>query len=681
MPPPNREVDLVQFVKDLRDKVRISEVIGRHVELRQRGRALLGLCPFHNEKTPSFNVNDEQGYYHCFGCGAGGDAVKFLREIEGLDFVAAVRRMAEIAGVPMPELKKETPERRQARQREETERDGMMRLHRESVDFFRAAFAASDFARAYAAKRGLTPQAIERFEIGYAPDDWSGLVKHLTRGGTTDNLVAGAGLASRSSKPGSEGRLFDRFRNRLIFPICDGQGKHVAFGARAIAPDDEPKYLNSPETPIYRKSYTLYGLHIARAAIREKRSVLLLEGYMDVVAMWQAGFHNAVASCGTSLTREQAGILARLCDKVLFLYDGDDAGQKAMLRGAVELLSEGLQVKVISLPKEHDPDSLLKDLGPDRGPAELQRHIDAATDAFEHFLRAALAKYGASTVEGRVRVGSEMMDLLAAVRHPIARANYEALLAEVVGMPVAQLRSEVARRVRPASPPRETEAGDDGPPRDRSGSDDEDESLSDESSQRGFVEAQVEVSPIERALLRLALERPELRPVIAETIPAEWIESALVARLLSEVLPQTGVAADILQLLETPASPRRKKAQADDDGAEANAPMIAFVRETLLFRSEDFANANAQAMLDHLRKSMRRMSHRRAQSQHLGSLRMSGTNNAQGEEPSPALRSFDQATLEHYDAAAEYYGGARLVRARKAKEAADADKEERDRAE
>jgi DNA primase len=550
-------------------KVGIAEIVGEHVELKRAGLRLKGLCPFHQEKSPSFTVNEELGFYHCFGCGAGGDAIKFLREIEGLGFIEALTKISRLAGIAMPESRPSTPEQKKKREERRTREETLQLLHEEAAKFFRSRFERGGAATDYAKRRGLTPEAIEAWGIGAAPPEWTGLLEHAERGGFAKDLVVEAGLAVAKEETG---RVYDRFRNRLIFPIRDPQGRVVAFGARAIAPEDEPKYINSPETPIYRKSETLFGFDLARAEIRKTKTALLLEGYMDVIALWQAGWRNVVASCGTALTSEQAALLHRLCDKVLFLYDGDDAGQKAMRRGCVALFEAQMNVAVVQLPKEHDPDSFVREHGAEAFKAKLE----TAREAFDHFLDAAIARFGVATTEGKVRVVDDMVELVESLRQPIARQSCLDRLALAVGVTTAslgELLRDRARHQRPRPSPAEalSPPAFDEPP---------------------APPPMAPIPDVEKAIARLMIERPAWRDRIGTSaLPFEWFTAAPVIGWLERLsLPDAPVGAEAVQ----------------DLCEHAHAPTEAvLLREILFWRDDDFANP-AESMLTHLANSLSR---------------------------------------------------------------------------
>ncbi|MBM3556781.1 MAG: DNA primase, partial [Alphaproteobacteria bacterium] len=356
------------FLDEVRSRVPVSAVVGRKVKLTRKGRELWGLCPFHNEKTSSFKVNDDRQRYHCFGCGADGTAFDFLIHTEGLTFRESVTRLAREAGLDLPT---ETPEQREADKRRAT----LLDANEAAAKWFEEQLAtpAAEEARKYLAGRGLPRAALKRFRLGYAPESRNALKGALLAQGIDEALQIEAGLLV---KPEEGGLAYDRFRGRITFPIADRQGRIVAFGARALG-DQQPKYLNSPETPLFSKGRQLYNLGPARAAARQGLPLIVAEGYMDVIALVQAEFEAAVAPLGTALTEDQLQELWRLAPEPTLCLDGDAAGRKAALRAAeraLPLLKPGQSLRFALLPPEHDPDSLIRK----SGKGAMQAALDAA---------------------------------------------------------------------------------------------------------------------------------------------------------------------------------------------------------------------------------------------------------------------------------------------------------------
>jgi DNA primase len=346
-----------EFIEDLRQRVPLSDIIGKRVKLVRKGRRHSGLCPFHSEKTPSFSVVDDQGFYHCFGCGAHGDAISFLRETDGLDFMEAVERLAGMAGLAVPHSAPEDPDKQR-------QRKAALDILEETTRFFQAALTRDDGAQAarYLQGRGLGEAALSTYRLGYAPR--TGLRTALSARGFSDDDMLAAGVVRRSDL---DGALYDYFRDRVIFPIEDRQGRVIAFGARALG-DAQPKYLNSGEGPTFSKKQVLYGWVQAREGMRRKLPLVVAEGYMDVIAIQQSGVATAVAPLGTALTEEQIGHLWKLNDDPILCFDGDAAGQRAQMRALerlLPLLEPGRSARLAMLPEGKDPDDVLRSDGAD----------------------------------------------------------------------------------------------------------------------------------------------------------------------------------------------------------------------------------------------------------------------------------------------------------------------------
>ncbi|MBI3694906.1 MAG: DNA primase, partial [Acidobacteria bacterium] len=357
-------MDFAPFVKSSVDIVR---VVGDYVRLKKQGpHRMVGLCPFHSEKTPSFSVHAGLQIFKCFGCGKGGDVFNFLMEIEGMSFYEALKALAEQHGIPMP---KRGPE---AMADEETRlRAALYQAHEIGMRLFRAQLDAPEgqAAREYLVKRGLPPDAVAEFGLGYAPGG-SRLARALEKEGLTPEQIEASGLALKSQDGPA---FYDRFRNRLIFPIKNESGKLIAFAGRALDADQQPKYLNSPESPIYKKSYVLYNLDRAKQQMRQRERVVLVEGYMDAIGVWRAGVKEVVASCGTALTGEQIRMIGRHARSVVVNFDPDAAGRNAAERSILMFLEEGLHVRVLNLPEGLDPDEYCKKRGGEAYEALLTR--------------------------------------------------------------------------------------------------------------------------------------------------------------------------------------------------------------------------------------------------------------------------------------------------------------------
>lgn len=359
-----------EFLDNLRARLPVSSVVGKRVRLAKKGREYSGLCPFHNEKSPSFFVNDEKGFYHCFGCGAHGDAIGFVMQSDNLGFAEAIERLAGEAGLEVPKTTPSDPKRAERLKTLHSVLDAAARWFQDEL-----ARGSADMPRAYLARRGLSAETVEKFRLGWAPDRRDLLKKTLLGQGFPLDLQIEAGLLVQPDDAGAE--PYDRFRGRVMFPIQDRRGAVIAFGGRVLG-DGQPKYLNSPETPIFHKGRVLYGLHHARGPASKSGQILVVEGYMDVVALHQGGLPIAVAPLGTALTEEHAAELWRLAAEPTLCFDGDAAGQRAAARAAerlLPLLSPGCSLRFVTLPEGVDPDDLI------RQPGGLGRLRQAMTEA------------------------------------------------------------------------------------------------------------------------------------------------------------------------------------------------------------------------------------------------------------------------------------------------------------
>jgi DNA primase len=334
-----------EIIQEVRDRVDIVELIGRHLTLKKSGRNYVGLCPFHSEKTPSFNVNSDRQSFYCFGCQKGGNAFTFLTEVENLTFPEAVRTLARECGI-------EVPESREGSGRSNTE--ALYRANEIAQACYRKALREQgEAALSYLKARGLDADAIDKFQLGYAPDSWDTVTHALRAEGIPPEMGALAGLIAERKTGGH----YDRLRDRITFPICDVRGRIIGFGGRAISPEQEPKYLNTPESPIFRKRAAFYGYPDALAPIRSAERAVVVEGYFDRIALDLAGVSFAVATCGTALTPDHVRDLRRRTGEIVLLFDGDEAGQRALEKALQLLLPEGLRVRSAVLPAGDDPDS------------------------------------------------------------------------------------------------------------------------------------------------------------------------------------------------------------------------------------------------------------------------------------------------------------------------------------
>ena len=421
---PEETIDRIRSTAD------IVDVVSEHVQLKQRGRNFFGLCPFHDEKTPSFSVNPGLQIYKCFGCGAGGNIFTFLQEVDRVSFVEAVSFLADRSGISLP--RKDDGESEVA--------DQLYRASELAKKYFHHMLGqdVGAAALAYLRRRGIVDETIDRFALGYAPGGWTDFLPVADRRGFKPELLEMAGLALPSRKGSGH---YDRFRNRVIFPIANLSDRTVGFGARALAADDEPKYLNSPETPIYHKSSVLYGLSSTRDDIRKRDCAIVVEGYMDVLSLVQHGVPNVVASSGTSLTEEHCRTLGRYTHRVVLLFDGDSAGSTAAMRGIEVLLAAGVDAGVVSLPRDHDPDSFVRA----EGKASLEAAIEAAEPALDYFLAKLARQFDLRSLGGRDRAVEAVQPLFARCREPVRLDHLFRRTSERFGIDERALRQTVQR--------------------------------------------------------------------------------------------------------------------------------------------------------------------------------------------------------------------------------------------
>ncbi len=407
-----------QLVRAVRDAVDVVAIASDHTRLTKRGRRHHGLCPLHKEKTPSFSVDPEQGLFYCFGCGAGGDAIKLHMLATGDDFPAAIEALALRYGIPLPV----SPGPRGGK-----EERGLQTALEAAFEFFRHSLARSAMPRAYLEKRRIPETLSERFGVGYAPDDWRGLLQALDRKVPAVDLEA-AGLLAR---PEHGGQPYDRFRNRLMFPIHSPSGRLVGFGGRTLG-DDRAKYVNTSETEEFHKGRLLYGLHLAKQAVREQGRAVLVEGYFDVLGAVASGLAGTVASMGTALTPEQARLLSRYADEAVVAYDGDNAGETAFRRALPILLTEGLAVRRAAFGAGHDPDSLRLA----EGEAAVVRAVEEAEDGVLLEVGRLAPPVGERRPHGQAKAADEVAALLKGIKDPIVRLGYGRLAADKLGIPV-----------------------------------------------------------------------------------------------------------------------------------------------------------------------------------------------------------------------------------------------------
>ena len=394
------------FIQELVARADVVEIVGRYVPLKKAGANFMGLCPFHGEKSPSFSVSPTKQFYHCFGCGKNGNAISFLMDHAGMTFIEAVKDLAQQYGMQVPE-EEGTPQDRQRAQEQREKQQTLTSVLEQAGDAYRKALRESERAITYFKGRGLSGEVAKQFGLGYAPEGWRSLASVFPH--YDDPLLVESGLVISNAEDGEEEKRYDRFRDRVMFPIRNIKGECIGFGGRVLG-DDKPKYLNSPETPVFSKGRELYGLFEARSALREQGYVLVTEGYMDVVALAQLGFPNAVATLGTACTTEHVQKLFRFTDSVVFSFDGDGAGRRAArkaLDGALPFASDVRSIKFLFLPAEHDPDSFIRA----NGREAFARYVSEATPLSRFLIESAREGLDLNTAEGRAHLSSNAKPL------------------------------------------------------------------------------------------------------------------------------------------------------------------------------------------------------------------------------------------------------------------------------
>ena len=423
-----------EIIEEIVYRTDMEQLVGSYVSLRRTGANLLGLCPFHSEKTPSFTVTPAKKMFYCFGCGAGGNAITFVQKAENLDFVQAVEFLAQRSGITIPKDDKY--------KREEVSRNRIYDMNREAAKFFRACLYDNRYgneAMEYLkVKRRLSDAVIKHFGLGFSPNDFGLLTRHLQGLGFTEEELVKGFLCGKSQK---NGRLYDYFRNRVMFPIIDVSGNIVGFGGR-VMDDSKPKYLNTSDTPGFKKSKNLFALNYAKNFCEDK--LILCEGYMDVIAMHAAGFQNAVATLGTALTSEQARLMTKYTKKVVVSYDSDEAGQRAAER-SIKILGEvGLDVRILKLQGAKDPDEFIKSFGADR----LKLALDDSRTWFDFKSSAVFAKYDLSAAGDRVKASNDICQIISGVSSVVEREIYITHVAPILGLTPDILKNSVEREIR-----------------------------------------------------------------------------------------------------------------------------------------------------------------------------------------------------------------------------------------
>lgn len=419
------------FLEDLRRRCSIEDVVGRYVELKKSGSSLVGLCPFHSERTPSFHVTPSKQMFYCFGCNTGGDVITFIMSIEHLSYVDAVQFLADSVGLPVPKRDVLDSELSALRKK-------ILEMNRIAARFFFNTLISPEGKTGldYLLGRQLKPQTIKRFGLGWAPDSWDSLIRFMTAQGFSANNLKAAGLVSDSG-----GKIFDRFRGRVMYPIIDHKNNVIGFGGRTLEKDAPAKYLNTAENLVYKKGQNLYALHYAKNS--KRKEIILCEGYMDVISLHQNGFDNAVASCGTALTPDQARLLRRYTEDVVLCYDSDEAGKKATRRALDILPAADLRVRVITVDGGKDPDELMKT---DGGKEKFARLLDGSLSATDYSLARVRDKYNLSVETEKIQCIKESVGVLATLRSAIDTEVYLGKVSADLGISREALQSELKKQ-------------------------------------------------------------------------------------------------------------------------------------------------------------------------------------------------------------------------------------------
>jgi len=503
------------FAERVKQQADIVRVVGEYVRLKKTGKDFSGLCPFHQEKTPSFTVSPLKQIFYCFGCGKGGDVFSFVMDMEKSAFPEAVRTVAEKCGIAIPRPRERSPEERQENQ----QRAALVEMHREAQAFFTKQISGTlegKAARAYLEDRGLDSNAIERFGIGYAPSAGDALTR-LLKHKYPEKLLGESGLISRGEQGG---RLFDRFRRRITFPIANESGKIVAFGARALG-DEMPKYMNSPETPIYSKSNVLYHLDRAKEELRRSDFAVLVEGYLDAIAVARAGISNVVASCGTSLAVPQIKLLGRFTKRVIINYDPDNAGQLAAERSVSLLLEQDFEVRVLALPavgdKKADPDLFIRE----KGVEEYTRLLKEAPP-YVDYLIARARKMDLTTGEGKKRAVNFLLPYIQKIPNAILRSEWATRVAQQLRIDEPVMRAALSKAA---------------------------------SERHSELKIQPELvghsaKPVERRLIRMLAEAQGFRRELAQRLQAAQLHHGLETEKVFAALVVRGLADEPIEVTE-----------------------------------------------------------------------------------------------------------------------------------
>ena len=420
------------FIERLRVESDITSIISEYISLKKKGKNFWGCCPFHHEKTPSFSVASEKGFFYCFGCQTGGNVFQFLMKVENITFMEAVTKVAQKLNIPLPEKEKSASEIIREREKKE-----LYRVNEMARDFFYSCLTKTNYGKEaiqYLTSRGLTHTAIDTFKIGFAPPGWDKLYTAFRDRGIDDETLAKAGLTS--PRPSGDGS-YDRFRNRIIFPICDVRGRVIGFGGR-VMDDSQPKYLNSPETILFNKRHTLFAFDLSCKSIRDSGQAIVVEGYVDAITAYNAGIYNVVASLGTAFTLEQGRLLNRQAKEIVFAYDSDAAGQNATLRALETVRTLGVQVRVATVPEGKDPDEFIRRHGAD----DFRRLVAHSLGLLDYQIQRLLQEIDYSRLEGKVAVVSRILPSLNQLENAVEIDGYITRLSQMLTIDENAIRSE-----------------------------------------------------------------------------------------------------------------------------------------------------------------------------------------------------------------------------------------------
>ena len=425
----------------------IVEVIGAYFPLKRAGANFRALCPFHQEKTPSFHVSPQRQTFHCFGCGAGGSVFRFVMEYEHVDFPASVRKLAARVGIPVVEERGAADEDRQHEARRT-----LLKLHAEAAEWFQENLLKKEFAqpaREYLKQRGVDRQVAKNWQLGFAPDAWDTFLKWALNRGYSRSQLLQSGLVKPRDENRPESEVYDRFRGRIMFPICNDVGEVIAFSGRLLKSDAEAaKYLNSPETPLFRKGNVLFGLHKTKRGLIEANCAIVCEGQLDLIALFEAGITNVVAPQGTAFTEGQARILKRFVDEVVLCFDADEAGQKAAERSLDALLQNDLIVRVFDMPPGQDPDSLIRRDGKD----EFEKRVATARDFFDHWIEREVAIVDLSSLGAKMQLARRLAETVSHVHDPLMRGEVVSKVSARLGVPASDFEKLLSTRPRERAP-------------------------------------------------------------------------------------------------------------------------------------------------------------------------------------------------------------------------------------